>query len=219
MWSVSLWRRGSGHEYSTYSTKEDAEEVYDNSRAAAKLLYFGRKIQKSSGLARWVFSAKQYWEVAHELTELGRSLDELTENIQELSRWSVTYHSGRSGHHFISYESEQEAKKAYKKVSPFATKILRRGREVIASYAPLCLFHFWGQSLKQYSLLCLSVMEHQDTLAGSLYSLPMELKSWNHRLVESTSPAAPSSLVSSYESDTVLADSVLGDSIPLVFYY
>jgi hypothetical protein len=41
------------------------------------------------------------------------------------------------------------------------------------------------------------------------------LKSWNQsRLVECNSPAAPSSLVSSYESDTVL-----GDSIPLVFYY
>jgi hypothetical protein len=223
MWSVSLWRSGSGHEFTIYNSKDEADVAYESARVSAKLLGYGRKIQKTSGLPRLVTAVKQYWEVARELRDIGNTLDELAD-IQELCRWSVTYNWGRSGHHFASYGTEQEAKSAYKKINPFATKILRQGREVVESYAPFCLFYFWGQSLIQYSQLCLSVMEHQDTLAGSLYTAPaelksMELKSSNRWLKECTSPASPSSLVSSVESDTVLADSVLGDSIPLVFYY
>jgi hypothetical protein len=221
MWSVCLWRSGPGHEFTIYASKEEADGAYESVRASAKLLGFGRKIQKTSGLPRLVTAVKQYWEVARELRDIGKTLDEFAD-IQELRRWSVTYNWGRSGHHFSSYDTEQEAKKAYKKITPFATKILRQGREVIESYAPFCLFFFWGQSLIQYSHLCLSVMERQDTLAGSLYTAPAELKelkSSNRWLTECTSPASPSSLVSSVESDTILADSVLGDSIPLVFYY
>jgi hypothetical protein len=218
MWSLSLWKKGSGHEFVTYNSEEEAHEAYDKVGATrAKLLGMGRKIQRSSGCSKWMVVVKQYWEVALELVELGKSIEEYT--LQKTNRWSVAYHWGRTGHHFATYDSESDAKNAYKKVPFGATKVLNFGREVIESFAPFCLFYLWQLSVQQYSQICLSVMEHQDALAGSLsHSHSSELKhvDW---LAECGSPASPSSLVSSVESDTILGDSVLGDSIPLVFYY
>ena len=215
MWSTCLWRKGSGHEFKFYNSKEEANKAYEKLSATAKLLGYGRKIQQTSGMGSALKSVKQFWEVTMQLDELIKSIDE-NSLVRPTSRWSVTYHWGGSGHHFSSYETESEARKAYKKIKSFATKILCLGREIIDSSAPLCLFYFWGQSIKQYSECCLSVMEYQDTLANSLYNSPIELKHMHDWLEECSSPASPSSLVSSVESDTVLG---LGDSLPLVFYF
>mmetsp|Transcript_20052 Transcript_20052/g.20754 ORF Transcript_20052/g.20754 Transcript_20052/m.20754 type:complete len:214 (+) Transcript_20052:56-697(+) len=213
MWSTCHWRKGSGHEFKFYESKEEADKVYEKLSAVAKLLCYGRKVQKSSGCGKTLKAVKQYWEVNMQLDELTKSIEEHF-IIQATSRWSVSYHWGRTGHHFSSYDSESEARKAYKKITPFATKILFFGREIIETSAPFCLFYLWELSVKQYSELCLSVMEHQDTLAHSLYNYPIELKQVNQWLEECSSPASPSSLVSSVESDTIL-----GDSLPLVFYF
>lgn len=213
MWFTCHWRKGSGHEINFYESKEEANEVYEQINASAKLLVYGRKIQKSSGCGKSLKAVKQYWEVRMELNELMKSIQDNL-SVQPTSRWSISYHWGKKGHQFSSFGSEEEARQAYKKVSIFATKILSFGRNIIATSAPFCLYYFWEKSVQQYSELCLSVMEHQDTLAQSLYNYPIELKPINDWLEECSSPASPSSLVSSVESDTIL-----GDSLPLVFYF
>lgn len=214
MWSTSYWRKGSGHEFKFYESKEEANKIYDKINATAKLLCYGRKIEKSFGSSKLLKSVKQYWEVNMQLDELMKSIEE-NHTMQVSFRWSVSYHWGRTGHHFSSYDSEIDARKALKKIPLFATKILFFGRDIIESSAPFCLFYLWEQSVKQYSELCLSVMEHQDTLANSLYNYPIELKHVSQQwLEECSSPASPSSLVSSVDSDTIL-----GDSLPLVFYF